>query len=208
MKKNLLFCLFVVALLFGVVQAGLAPSILPESSHYQGRHSFSEVVGDGEKVEGHLEFAVYTGTQAEDMISDTGYQGEADFVYAYQIFNYQESDAALTYFAVTGINPATVEAGSIGAMDDLAGGIQPDDGGYFNASETKGIWEFNNAKLIQGAQSWFLFVYSNYDWVPGGMELQTTYDDDIPTPEVPEPMTLALFLGGTVLSLRRRHKRA
>ncbi len=206
-KKILFFGIVVFALLLPAVQAGLAPSYLPASSHYQGRNSFSETLNDGSTISGHLEFAVYTGTQADDAIVNTGYEGEADFVYAYQIFNYQESDAAITYFAVTGVNPDSVELDAIDAMEDFATtGVEPSDG-YFNAEETKGIWEFNNTTLIQGAHSWFLFIYSDDDWIAGEIELQSTYDDDIPVPTAPEPATMVLLLGGTVLALKCRGRK-
>ena len=212
MKKIKSFLFLVMAFVFmaSIVQAGLDPSYLPPSTYYQGRHSFSEDMGNGVVISGHLEFAVYIGTDAENAITMTGYEGEADYVYAYQVFNYQESDAAITYFAVTGIDPTTVESDGIDAMQDFSGsGIEPSNYG-FNADQTKGVWEFNNATLIQGEKSWFLFIYSDYDWVAGDMQMQAFYDDDIPVSiddgsnNVPEPLTLALLLGGAVLSLKRK----
>lgn len=205
MKK--LFFMMLVATLIAVVHAGLAPTYLPESSYYQGRKSFNENLGNGIIVTGHLEFAVYKGTEADEAIAATGYAGDTEYVYAYQVFNDQQSNAALTYFAVTGINPGSVDSDDdIGAMDDSQGGAEPTTQG-FNSSLTKGIWEFGNAKIIQGDQSWFLFIYSNYDWIVGDIQLQAVYDDDLPVPIVPEPATLALVLCGAVLSLKRRSTR-
>ena len=206
--KSLLLLAMLFVFATSIAQAGLAPSYLPESTYYQGRHSFSEDMGNGVVISGHLEFAVYTGTQAVDAIEATGYEGEADYVYAYQVFNDQESDAAMTYFAVTGIDPTAVESDGIDTMEDYSGtGIEPSTYG-FNADQTKGIWEFNNTTLIQGEKSWFLFIYSDYDWVAGGIQLEAVYDDDIPVPiddgsdNIPEPMTLVLLLGGAALSLK------
>jgi hypothetical protein len=168
-------------------------------------------MGSGVVITGRLEFAVYRGTQADDAIEATGYTGDAEYVYAYQIFNDQQSDAAITYFAVTGVSPTAVESDAIDAMEDYSGtGVEPSVFG-FNADQTKGIWEFDNALLIQGKKSWFLFIYSNYDWIAGSMQLEAIYDDDIPVPDgdgnsVPEPATLALLFGGTLLSLKRRSR--
>jgi hypothetical protein len=58
---------------------------------------------------------------------------------------------------------------------------------------------------MEGEQSWFLFLYSDYDWIKGDIEVQRV-NDDIPVPEVPEPATLALLACGTMLSLKRRKK--
>ena len=208
--KSLMFLVTTFVLVASIAQAGLAPSNLPSSSYYQGRHSFSEDMGSGVVISGHLEFAVYTGTEALDAIEATGYEGDADYVYAYQVFNYQESDAAMTYFAVTGVDPATVESDNINAMEDFSGsgtGIEPSNYG-FNIDQTKGVWEFNSTTLIQGEKSWFLFIYSDHDWIAGDIQLQAIYDDDVPVPindgsnEIPEPMTLALLLGGVVMCLK------
>ncbi|MHC4835196.1 MAG: PEP-CTERM sorting domain-containing protein [Planctomycetota bacterium] len=50
-----------------------------------------------------------------------------------------------------------------------------------------------------------MFLYSDYDWIKGDIEVQRV-NDDIPVPEVPEPATLALLACGTMLSLKRRKK--
>lgn len=209
--KNFLFSIIATVLAASTVQAGLAPTNLPTSSYYQGRYSFSEDVGGGVILSGHVEFAVYTGTEADDQIEATGYEGDTEYVYAYQVFNYQESDAAMTYFAITGIDPTAVESDAIDAMEDSSAttGIEPSNYG-FNAEQTKGIWEFNDAILIQGEKSWFLFIYSDFDWVAGGIQLQAAYDDDIPIPNdngssnIPEPATLILLVSGAIVSLRHK----
>lgn len=205
-------------LLAAAIQAGLAPTYLPSSSYYQGRHSFAFDLGAEGVLSGHLEFAVYKGTEAEVMMDWTGYEGQAQYVYAYQVFNDgANSNAALTYFALTGINPGSIgsvtedigQAESVGTFDSE--GIAPEGNGYFDAAVTKAIWTFADGTLIKGTQSWFLFLYSNYDWIKGGMEVQPTQNDDIPIPDdgnnnIPEPATMLLLVSGIVLSQLRKNK--
>jgi hypothetical protein len=93
------------------------------------------------------------------------------------------------------------EQGSL--FGDPSEGIQPI-GGSFNPSRTRAIWEFENGTMVQGEQSWFLFLYSNNGPALGDFEVRAQDNDDISVPGVPEPTTLALLGFGTVLSLRRR----
>jgi len=159
-----------------------------------------------------LEFAVYNGAQADLVKEDTGYAGDADYVYAYQFFC-TEAAASMTYFELTGLNPDTIASAEqdISEQETLdsgaipSGGVEPTDS-YFNDTKTKAIWEFEEGTLMQGDQSWFLFLYSDYAPVVGDFNLQETADDDISVPggDVPEPATLALLIGGALLSLKRR----
>ena len=219
--KKILFMLMVLLSLVSVTYAGMAPSILPASSYYQGQHDRSFNLGSEGTLDIHLEFAVYrdetqyggTVNEAQIMQEWTGHTGDADYVYAYQVFSKQSSTAPLTYFALTGINPAAIAdvQNDIGQADSLKNGaIQSEgiapSGSYFNASVTKAIWEFDGGSIVQGEQSWFLFLYSDNDWIAGDMEIQPPADDDIPVPSVPEPATLALLACGTVLSLRCRKR--
>ena len=205
--KKILFALVMLSLLVSVTHAGLAPSILPPSSHYQGQYSDSFLDGT---LDIRLEFAVYKDNEAQTMQEWTGYTGEADYVYAYQVFSEQSSTAALTYFALTGINPSTIadvendisENESLNGGAIQSGGVEPASSD-FNTSVTKAIWQFDEGTLVQGERSWFLFLYSDSDWIAGGIEFQPS-NDDIPIPEVPEPATLALLAFGAILSLKCR----
>jgi hypothetical protein len=220
--KKILFALVMLSLLVSVTHAGLAPSILPSSSHYQGQQSRSFDLGSEGILDVHLEFAVYAGDEAVTMRDMTGYGGDpenATFVYAYQIFCDASSTAELTYFALTGVNPDAIafpstdagQAGSMIAPNDSvfdSEGVAPSSDGYFNDSKTKSIWEFGDTAIVDGEQSWFLFLYSNKDWIAGEIEVQQA-NDDIPIPgdggnSIPEPATLILLGLGTFSLFKTR----
>jgi hypothetical protein len=206
--KKIWVTLVATLLWVSVVQAGL----LPVSSYYNGQNEQTFDLGTDGKLTILLEFSVYKGTEAETMQEWTDYAGEAkEYVYAYQVTSGASSTADLTFFALTGINPEAIasatedigQAESVGSFN--SGGVEPKADGYFNASVTKAIWEFDDGALIQGDKSWFLFLYSDFDWIKGGMAVKAAADD-IPVPDVPEPATLALLAIGSVLLLRRKSK--
>ena len=221
--KKILLVLVSLLLPVSTAHALLDRSTLPESSHYSGTHDRSFDLGAGNILDIHLEFAVYSHedeveleggiikSEAQIMQEWTGHTGDADFVYAYQVYCEQSSTAPLTYFSLTGINPDTIsdiqndigEAESLDSGANQSGGVEPSDSG-FNASVTKAIWKFEGGSIInQGENSWFLFLYSDSDWIAGDIEVQHS-NDDIPVPEVPEPATMLLMVCGTVLSLKRK----
>jgi hypothetical protein len=216
--KKILFTATMVLMSIATVHAGL----LPASSHYEGQQSRSFDLGSEGILDVHLEFAVYAGDEAVTMRDMTGYGGDpenATFVYAYQIFCDASSTAELTYFALTGVNPDAIafpstDAGQVGSMiapnDSVfdSEGVAPSSDGYFNDSKTKSIWEFGDTAIVDGEQSWFLFLYSNKDWTAGEIEIQQA-NDDIPIPgdggnSIPEPATLILLGLGTFSLFKTR----
>lgn len=224
--------LMLLTMVVSVTDAALERSTLYESSYYSGTHDRSFDMGSEGVLNIHLEFAVYrdetlyggTVNEAQLMQDYTGYTGNADYVYAYQVFSENSSTAALTYFALTGIDPDTIadidndisQAGSLndGPPPTESGGIAPTDS-YFNGSVTKAIWEFEGGALVQGEKSWFMFMYSDYDWVKGDIEVRPVADDDIPVPgedddsndtQVPEPLTVSLLLSGAAFALKGKKK--
>lgn len=220
MKRRFLLSIVVATLMVSVVHAGLAPTNLPSSPYYQGRHDKTFNLESGDTVKVRLEFAVYQGEDAGIMRDITGYTGETTgYVYAYQIFSDSSSTAALTAFSLTGVNANAIssvtddigQAGSITYGQTYeSDGVEPA-AGYFNDSVDEAIWEFEDGALVQGESSWFLFLYSDYDWVKGDIAVETAvYDDDVPVPDgdgngnIPEPATLLLLAGGALLSLKRK----
>lgn len=187
------------------VWAGIDPTYLPSSTHYQGRHSFFVNEGNGSILQGHLEFAVYD-TQEQTLV---GYEGQARYVYAYQVFNYASSTASLNYFALTGLNPAILGSTGIGSDNALggqnSGGIEPTDEKLEETSQYgQAVWNFANGTLIKSQRSWFLLLYSNHDYVTGSFEVKSTFNDEPPIPNTPEPATMALLACGAIWSLRSK----
>ena len=210
MKKILVTFISLLLLIISVTHA----EPLPGSSYYEGEASRLFDLGPRGILDLRLEFAVYKDEEAQTMqdwigISDGDNFVYSDYVYGYQVFSETSSTAALNYFALTGINPAAISdiENDIGEAESLNDGAIQSEGiapssSDFNSSVTKAIWQFENVAIAQGEQSWYLFLYSDYDWIAGDIAVQR--DDDIPVPEVPEPATLALLSFGTVLSLRRK----
>jgi hypothetical protein len=193
--------LTILCLLVGsTVWAGMAPSILPASSHYQGRNSF--FVNDGGAfLVGHLEFAVYD-TQQQSL---AGYARSERYVYAYQIFSYASSTASINSFSLLGgsFTNAALDAGD--TLDGVTTtGISSTGSGVTDAGAAA-VWNFNSGTLIQGTNSWFLVFYSDTDWVKGDYAVKSTYNDDIPV-NIPEPITLAMMAIGAGLSIMRKRQ--
>lgn len=154
-----------------------------------------------------LEFAVYEGENAATVIEDIGYSGEVtDYVYAYQVFCETPSLDSLTYFGLSREDDSPLGSDGLGIfqLEDSFGGVEPaGDGGYFTDDQTEAVWEFEEGALIQGDHSWFLFLFSNNAPVLGTFTLEESLaDDDIPV--TPEPATLVLLLGGSLLCFKRR----
>ncbi|MCI0500017.1 MAG: PEP-CTERM sorting domain-containing protein [Planctomycetales bacterium] len=210
--KKICIAIVPVLLMVPAVQAGLLLTDLA-STYYKGQNVQTFNLGAEGTFTVRLEFSVYKDNEAQLMQDWTGYTGDVkDYVYAYQVFCDSPTTAALTNFALTGINPASIasitedigQSGSVGGHNSA--GIEPKEDGYFNADVTKAIWRFENSTLVQGNKSWFLFLYSDHDWIKGDMEVQVAANDDIPIPGVPEPATLALLAGGAVLLHRRKNR--
>jgi len=208
-RKILVFTLLVLAALF--IQnsaAAYANAILPYSSHYQGAIYYNPIGG-------RIDFAVYDTDTSNGQAFEADFgtaPGTGQFIYAYQIFT-DDSSQALEYFAIMGIGENALVSpinDNIGSLDDLTGeGVAPDDYPYIGSSSmygTMGIWEFTDNLLDEGQHSWFLVLRSPHDWTPGGFTFNKNRANETPIPN-PEPATIILLgIGGVIaVSTRRRN---
>jgi hypothetical protein len=207
-----LFIVFAAVTLLTQTAGAVAMTILPESSHYQGRSYFRTLTADG-ILSGRVEFAVYD-TQGGNEFEQAGFTmpGTGQYTYAYQIFNDGDDTAtALEYFSILGIGEGAIYdiATDIGTVDDNSSGINSSVY-YFgvhdaNTGPDKAVWEFEADKnLAKDAHSFFLFISSNYDYSKGIYLVTKSTSPDVPLPN-PEPATIALLgVGGMLMLLRRR----
>lgn len=196
------------------VQTAIATtlSILPESSHYQGRSYYRQYTQNG-PVSGHIDFAVYD-TANGDEFASAGFTapGSGQFTYVYQIFN-DEGDiyAALEYFAISGIGEGAIDdiATDIGSVDDASDGVDST-AYYFGPHDPvtgpdKAVWEFEGGILAPGNHSYFLVLSSDNDYTIGSYTITT---DTLPETSIPnpEPSTIALLGVGAAVTLLKRRK--
>ncbi|MGA1979022.1 MAG: PEP-CTERM sorting domain-containing protein [Sedimentisphaerales bacterium] len=210
MKEIRLLALLFVAALF--VQ-NAAATLLPYSSHYQGRSYFSSA-----DATGFVDFAVYdTHRPLGDEWTGAGFAapGAGQYVYAYQIFSDAGSAKPIGSFTIMGINDPPIEHNLIGinTINDqdpfpfqpwIAGKVEPSD---WDFSATRATWKFfdlTGATLVAGGYSWFLIFSSDHDWTAGKYEMQP--EGGFPITGNPEPCTLALLgLGSAMLFAKRKN---
>ena len=205
MKKSLLLIAGIL-FLFGVSTAHAALTYLPESDYVSGVSIYN--TGSGNI---YVQYAVYdTSIQTLE-----GYDGDEQYVYAYQVLNYSSVDIAA--IAILGFDPLAVTSDSLDVSDELDTNTTDgmDATTLLDAEDVQALYAFDGGAVVQGDTSWFLLIYSDYDWVKGSYEINPS-DTDIAVPgedstgsgsdnnNVPEPATLALLLGGGVLSLMRK----
>jgi hypothetical protein len=197
MKKLILL---LIVLLVSVTHA----EPLPISSYYNGQQDEFFDLGSEGILNLRVIEKIYKDNEAQIIQDWTGYTGVADYVYGFQVFSEPSSTAALTYFAITGVNPSAITdvQNDIDASESLnsgiiqSGGIEPISS-YYNASVTEAIWQFDEGTLIPGEQSWYLFLYSDYDIDEIGMT-------GFRVTPVPEPTTLLLLgMGGLLIRKRK-----
>jgi hypothetical protein len=210
MKEIRLLSLLVVATLF--VQ-NAAATLLPYSSHYQGRSYFSSA-----DATGYVDFAVYdTHRPLGDEWTGAGFAapGGGQYVYAYQIFNNAGSAKSIGSFTIMGINDPPTEHNLVGIntinnqdpwefQPFMAGGIEPSEWDFSATRATWKFWGLTDATLVAGEYSWFLIFSSTNDWVRGKYEMQP--EGGFPITGNPEPCTLALLgLGSAILFAKRKN---
>jgi hypothetical protein len=200
MKGIKLLSLLFVAALF--VQ-NAAATMLPYSSHYQGRSYFGDA-----GVTGHIDFAVYDkeGPNGNEWTDATGFAapGDGRYIYAYQIFNNTDSADAVKFFTIMGVDEHKLIGIETMNTQFVPEGVAPTDY-YTNPDKTEATWEFAGGILVADKYSWFLIFSSTHDWTEGRYDMSPPGGDIVPAPN-PEPCTLALLgLGSAMLFAKRRN---
>jgi hypothetical protein len=214
MKKIRFLCLLVAATIFVRSASAATMTILPESSHYQGRSYFRTLTADG-IISGRVEYAVYD-SQGGNEFALTG--GSGQYTYVYQIFNDGDDTAtALEYFSILGIGEGAIfdQVTDIATVDDGSGGIDAT-AMYFGVHDIdtgpdNAVWEFEaDNNLVIDAHSFFLVISSNYDYTTGTYSVLKSTSPYVPLPNemhAPEPGTITLLgIGGMMTLLRRRRR--
>ncbi len=200
MKISVTF-LLLAALVLAVPSARAGLTYLPDGYMDGGGNSanFGVSLGGGQFASGRIEFAVYDTQMVEGL--DFASPGNRRYVYAYQIFS-ENANASLLHFGLTGIESGAILSEDDIGTDDVYGGVPAEDYG-FNLTRTKAFFKFEDGLLVQGENSVLLLLGSDGGPTIGGYEFTPSADPEIPVPEIPEPATLALLLGGSLLAFRR-----
>jgi hypothetical protein len=218
MKEFRLLSLLLVATLF--VQNADA-TLLPYSSHYQGRSYFNDA-----GVAGYVDFAVYDtlGPHGNEWVG-AGFAapGTGQYIYAYQIFNNVGSTAIGSFTIMGKDDPPTLhhlsDLATMGSQNPwenfplITAGVEPS-GTKFNLGDpnsstpTQATWEFwglTDPTLVAGEYSWFLIFSSSHDWVQGKYQMGTA--GGLPVTSNPEPGSITLLgIGGAMTLIRTRKK--
>lgn len=209
MKKIRLLSLLFLAVLF-VQSADAVLTYLPYSSHYQGT-SYFDYTDTG--VRGRVEFAVYDtlGPYGNEWADPTGFAtpGDGRYVYAYQIFNDDDSADIIEGFTMWANDYHVLDISGMGAQDPQEADyifdldfVEPTDSGTSNGGQ-QAWWAFDGGFFVAGEDSWFLIFSSNNDWTAGSYWIGPI--SDVPPVPNPEPCTLALLgLGSAVLFTKRK----
>ncbi|MHC4551554.1 MAG: PEP-CTERM sorting domain-containing protein [Planctomycetota bacterium] len=208
MKKN---SLLVMILLAAISVANATLTDLPDSNMDVDGISYFNDNG----ISGRIEFAVY------DMSISTfdAYDRDEQFIYAYQLFT--EDISSVNAIAIFGFDPLAVQADdALDVSDELYADVTSgrDAGAELvneGSDDVKALYSFDSGAAIVGDNSLFLLIFSDFGPVTGSYDINPT-NNDIQVPgenldgsnnegvHAPEPATLALLLGGGLLSLRRR----
>ncbi len=197
--KKGLTAIIILALVVPTTSAALVELPSNYMDGWGGTSPFATAAG----IVGRIEFGVYD-TQVAGGLAFSS-PGNRRYVYAYQIFTNQNSLTAVDYFMLTGINPSGIADAQDIDTYDTPGGVGVSEDPYYTLAKTEAIFRFQDGVLIQGANSVILLLGSDATPIIGGYSFVPPQDGTAPVPgEIPEPATIALLMGGALLSLRKR----
>jgi hypothetical protein len=166
-------------------------------SAYSGTTAFSFSQGTS-ILNVNVEYAVFAPGQYAG--SDTS--GGTDYIYAYQIFSDSSSTVAVDFFSVGIISGSSINTVYTDSTYGTLGGVNPF---AFNFPQSAG-YIFTPAALNPGQYSTVLLFSSDYAPTMGFGTVSSGGLGGmcaLPTPAVPEPMTIALLIPA-IAALRNR----
>lgn len=201
-RRGFVWLLMAVLLLDTAAQATYNSTYLAASNYgsdgWEGRRYYNQ---DG--VDAAVEYAVYDRNKINfpSIFSDVG---SGQYIYAYQAFNINFSPTAESIMTFE-----LLVTGKPSATSGITSKIDPTDFSGKDVETTHEIdtfkWTFESGVFVYDKHSWLMVFSSNSGPVDGDFKL-TTMDngDDIPTPEAPEPATLAMLAAGAIGLMRKR----
>ncbi|MGA2070634.1 MAG: PEP-CTERM sorting domain-containing protein [Sedimentisphaerales bacterium] len=138
----------------------------------------------------------------------TAKPGTDRYIYAYQIINKSGSeDIGLFSLLNKSGNPLAQQLmhSTTTQWDGSVLSVAPDP----KVSGEQGIWQWSadGGFLTAGKNSWYLIFSSNNAPVKGSFKVETASETEPPTPDVPEPCTLALFGAASALFAAKRSRK-
>lgn len=205
-KKNITLLSLLLVILFCFSSA----KALPVGDYYDGWEPAGtfDVEQDGRSLVGRLDFAVY-----EDYPGNPLSGGQ--YVYAYQLFNYSESDVSIDSFSVgLSDNCSVVDIG----YDSSEGGVEP---AYSYLSPDmqdpqSALFVFfpsylsGGSGVIKSGEQSAILLFSSDDTPTSGFGMieggSISVTQEVPSP-TPEPATVLLLgLGGAFLTMSRKRR--
>jgi len=131
------------------------------------------------------------------------------YIYAYQIINHSDSqDIGLFSLLDKSGNPLAQQImhSTCSQSDGSVLSVAPSP----QVSTEQGIWAWSSVSgelLSAGENSWYLIFSSNNAPVKGSFKVEASSGTEPPTPDVPEPCTLALFSAASALLASKRSRK-